>query len=85
MADSKPGEGGDAPVTTIAGIVSRPETNDRAQPIAYGDFILMSCLFDTGGSAYLCEDGCVVMDTDVEMRTSSRELVFEVSLAPRTI
>ncbi len=57
---------------------SRPGENDRALPMAYGDLILLSCNVTNAGSAYLSEDGCVVKDSDVEMRTSSRELVFEV-------
>jgi hypothetical protein len=58
---------------------SRPGENDRALPMAYGDLILLSCNVTNVGTAYLSEDGCVVVkDSDVDMRTSSRELVFEV-------
>ena len=62
---------------TMVGM-SRPEANDRAMPMAYGDCVLLSSVLGSGSLAYLCEEGCVVMDPDVETRTSSRELVFQV-------
>jgi hypothetical protein len=65
---------------TMVGM-SRPEANDRAMPMAYGDCVLLSSVLSSGSLAYLCEEGCVVMDPDVETRTSSRELVFQVRLS----
>ena len=61
---------------------NRPEgQRDRAPPLSYGDLILLSCQFDEG-VGYLCEHGCVMKKcNDIEMDSSSRELVFEVCTA----
>ncbi|KAJ1490984.1 hypothetical protein T484DRAFT_1776002, partial [Baffinella frigidus] len=64
--------------------ISRPEPGDRALPMSYGDLCLFSCSFGREGVGYLCEEGCVVKGLAVDMKVSSRELVFEVCTAPDT-
>ena len=63
----------------------RPDEGDHAAPLCYGDIIMLSCLTQGNGIAYLCEEGCVMkQDPHVEMRASSRELTFEVFSAHDT-
>jgi hypothetical protein len=64
--------------------ISRPEPADRALPVSYGDLCLFSCSFAGEEVGYLCEEGCVVKGLAVDMKVSSRELVFEVCTAPDT-
>ena len=64
--------------------MSRPEPGDRALPMSYGDLCLFSCSFGREGVGYLCEEGCVVKGLAVDMKVSSRELVFAVCTAPDT-
>jgi hypothetical protein len=56
---------------------NRPDTGDKAKPLCYGDLVMLSCVVSKQ-LAYLCEEGCVMRDSEVEMKVSSRELTFEI-------
>ena len=58
--------------------MSRSEPGGRALPMSYGDLCLFSCSFGREGVGYLCEEEGVVKGLAVDMKVSSRELVFAV-------
>eukprot|EP00960_Hanusia_phi_P040112 754256-Hanusia_phi.AAC.3 len=61
--------------------IVRPDPFDQATELRYGDFILLSCNFLEDNVGFLCEQGCVQKRPDSPMKTSSRELVFEICTA----